>query len=377
MPRLLLLFEYPTLHGGEHSLLAVLPFVREAGFEVFALAPGEGELAQALLTQGVEVQEFGPARSAGDTAPQDVRRRRLAAAIARLRPDLVHANSLSMSRLSGPVASEMRIPSVGHLRDIVTLSRQAAADVNRHTRLLAVSRATRDWHLAYGLDGERTLVCYNGVDLARFHPQRPTGFLHAELNLPHDAALVGSVGQVVLRKGLDIAMEAMLRLAPHRPALHWIIAGERFSQKAEAMEYERRLRETAARPPLAGRVHFLGVRQDVCRLLNELTLLFHPARQEPLGRVLLEAAATGLPVVATDVGGTPEILPRETFAELLVPPDDPEAFATAAARLLEDPPLREQLGARLRDRAAAAFAAPDAAVRLLDQYGAVLAQKLS
>jgi glycosyltransferase involved in cell wall biosynthesis len=371
--RLLLLFEYRSLHGGEHSLLACLPAVKAAGFEIAALAPERGPVAAELARRGVDVHLTN---SPGD-ASQAQRRERLAAAIRRIRPDLVHANSLSMSRLAGPVTAELGVARIGHLRDIVSLSRRAVADINRHNRLIAVSQATRDWHVSQGLDPAKVHVCYNGVDLEHFQPRPASGYLHRELGLPTEAPLVGSIGQLVMRKGLDVAMEAMRSLLTAFPNVHWVIVGERYSQKEEAVVHERRLREAAATPPLAGRVHFLGVREDVNRILNELMLLLHAARQEPLGRVILEAAASGVPIVATDVGGTAEILPRDEFGEFLSPADDPVALAKAAGGLLRDPALRKRVSAQLRSRVVKVFDAAEAGAWLVQHYHAVLALNLS
>ena len=86
---------------------------------------------------------------------------------------LLHANSLAMGRLSGPVAAELRLPSIGHLRDIIRFSTQAVADLNCHTRLLAVSDATRGLSRCRGPRAAKTHVLYNGVDLEEFHPGRP------------------------------------------------------------------------------------------------------------------------------------------------------------------------------------------------------------
>ncbi len=370
MPLVLLLFEYPTLLGGENSLLASLPEAMKAGYRFQAVAPANSALAQQLTTQGVEVHPWREPLH-GVRRSLEERRTELASALQRLRPDLLHANSLAMSRLSGPVASDMGIPSIGHLRDIISLSRQAIADLNRHTRLLAVSAATRNWHIAQGVDAGKTFVCYNGVDLTVFCPRPPTGFLHRELQLPAQTLLMGSIGQVGVRKGLDTTLTAFRRLAPRWETLHWIIVGERTSTKDEAIAYERQLHEDALRSPLAGRVHFLGVRHDVPRLLNELTLLAHAARQEPLGRVLLEAAASGTPLIASDVGGTREILPPDTFTSSLVPPDEPAALEQAIHHLMDNPQERERLAVHLRQRAAAAFDIRHAAQRLLVHYSEV------
>ena len=119
---------------------------------------------------------------------------------------------------------------------------------------------------------------------------------------------------------------------------------------------------------MAGRVHFLGVRDDVPRILNELTLLVHPARQEPLGRVLLEAAAAGLAVVATDVGGTREIFPPESAAACLVPPDDVQAMSAAIGRLLGDAAERRRLAENARRRVEEAFDLKRAVAGLVKHY---------
>ena len=130
--------------------------------------------------------------------------------------------------------------------------------------------------------------------------------------------------------------------------------------------------QSAQEPPLAGRVHFLGTRNDVPQLLPECALLVHAARQEPLGRVLLEAAACGLAVVATDVGGTREIFPTEADGAVLVPADDPVAIADAVTALLGDDARRAALGRAGRRRAEAAFDVHSAAARLIDLYQSVL-----
>ena len=120
--------------------------------------------------------------------------------------------------------------------------------------------------------------------------------------------------------------------------------------------------------PLAGKIHFLGVRDDVPQILNELTLLVHPARQEPLGRVLLEAAAAGLAIVATDVGGTSEIFPPKSAAACLIPPDDVEAMSAAIGKLLDDAAHRQRLAENARRRVEEAFDLKHAVAGLVKHY---------
>jgi glycosyltransferase involved in cell wall biosynthesis len=375
MPSVLLLCEFPTLNGGEQSMLSVLPGLLSAGYTIRCAAPPEGPLAAALAEKQVEFVPWTLHDSTGVRFGQDELRQRLKALLVEHRPDLLHANSLAMGRLSGPVAAELGIPSLAHLRDIIRLSAANIADLNQHTRLLAVSDATRAHHVAQGLSTEKTFVLHNGVDLQRFHPQQPTGSLHVELALPADRLLIGSIGQLVLRKGQDVLAQAAVTLAQRWPQAHYVFVGSRYSEKPEAYEYEANLHATFAQAGIADRAHFLGVRDDVEKLLPELTLLVHAARQEPLGRVLLEAAATGMAIVATAVGGTREIFPAESAAACLVPPDEPVALAAAIDELLADPAKRAHLQQAARRRAEQFFDVAKAAANLARHYREVLEKR--
>jgi glycosyltransferase involved in cell wall biosynthesis len=347
MPEILILCEYPTLNGGERSMLATLDGVRAGGFSPVAMAPADGPLANDLAARGFELIPFQCRAADGTRIAQSRLREELAEMLRHRRPAVLHANSLAMGRLSGPVAADCRLASVAHLRDIIRLSGQAVADLNCHRRLLAVSQATREFHVAHGLDGTKTHVLYNGVDLEQFRPRPPTGYLHRELGLPADAQLIGNIGQIGLRKGQDVLLRAAARIAERSPNSHYLIVGERNSGKSESRQFESAL-GGAARGPLNGQVHFLGRRGDIPQLLTELTLLVHTARQEPLGRVLLEAAAAGVAVVATDVGGTGEIFPAESGAARLAPPDDASWLASAILELLGNRESRNRLGAAAR-----------------------------
>src|SRR5690606_31182311 len=133
-----------------------------AGFNITVAAPPSGPFAEACARADIAVIPFNPRD--GDRFDQSRARDQLAEILRRHQFDLLHANSLAMARLSGPVVAELNMPSIGHVRDIVGLSRQAIADVNRHRRLLAVSQATRAYHIDQGFDAERIAVLHNGVD---------------------------------------------------------------------------------------------------------------------------------------------------------------------------------------------------------------------
>jgi glycosyltransferase involved in cell wall biosynthesis len=212
MPSVLILCEYAALNGGEQSMLSTLDGIARAGYQVRVAAPASGPLAEALRGEGVEVVPFELHDARGARLPLAELRRKLAEILKSRPPALLHANSLAMGRLSGPVAAELALPSLSHLRDIVTLGRQAIADLNCHGRLLAVSQATRQFQVAQGLPGEKTFALYNGVDLERFRPRPPTGYLRKLLGLARGVPLIGTIGQISLRKGQDVLAAALAQL---------------------------------------------------------------------------------------------------------------------------------------------------------------------
>jgi glycosyltransferase involved in cell wall biosynthesis len=371
MPDVLVLCEYASLNGGERSLLTMLEHGLCDRSRVVVACPSVGPLAQSLRAMGIRHEPLALHTPQGNRLELAECRRRLGTLLDAIRPELVHANSLATSRLSGPLTAERQLPSLGHLRDILRISPRIVADLNGHRRLIAVSEATRQWYEDQGVQSTRMHVVHNGVDLHRFRPRPATGYLHRELMLPPGTMLIGTIGQIGMRKGLDTLLGAARRVVQRLSNVCFVIVGQRYSQKQEAVEYEANLRAVASRSPFAGRVCFLGLRQDIPELLNELTLLVHPARQEPLGRVLLEAAAAGVPVIATAVGGTPEIF-ADDHSAVLVPPDDEITLAAAINRLLSDPEARQQLAQGARRRAEAHFSAETAARNLAVHYRSCL-----
>lgn len=333
MPRLAVAFEFPTLSGGERSMLAVLSQPPADGWDVVAIAPPAGALADELRRLGIPVVPLD-LRAGGSKPPPEWAAELLADAAGASGCDLLHGNSLSMSRVAGRWAALTGRPATGHVRDMMRLSRAAVADVNRLAAVLFVSAATRTYHLRQGVREDTSRVVHNGVD-----PPPPAGGLPpglATLQASGGPAVIATVGQICLRKGHDVAADALARLPD--VDWRWLVVGERFSRKDESIALDRSLEERLG--PLAGRMLRLGYQADVWPILRRADLLLHPARQEPFGRVLLEASSVGTPVVACDVGGTREMLGDDAT---LVPPDDASALAVAIRRVLASPrpgPLR-------------------------------------
>ena len=152
--------------------------------------------------------------------------------------------------------------------------------------------------------------------------------------------------RIVPAKGHDTALRALARLTDQPWTL--LVAGDHHGDLGPQMQ------ALAQELGIAGRVRFLGLREDVPALMAASDVLLAPSRREALSLTLLEASACGLPIVATRVGGIGEVV-EEGASGFLVAPDDPPALAAALAPLLADGALRARCGARARQRFEAGF----------------------
>lgn len=359
--RILIVGEFGTRNGGENSILAVIPSLIRRGWEFHAAVPIHSDFADALQQSGICVNDLSMNEPSGARKSQTVIRADVTKFINLTNPDIIHCNSLSTSRICGPIASQLKLPSLGYLRDIMKLSKQAMADINELDRIIAVSKATRDWHCCRGIDLEKTFVVYNGVDTETFFPSATFEQSNArcpirhELGISTDAPVLLFVGQIGIRKGVDTLVGAFQIAARSLPNAHLLIVGQRHSQKQEAIEFENRLHVQTDSSTYRPKIHWLGARSDVADLMRASTILVHPARQEPLGRVLLEAMASGLPIITTRVGGSAEILSTPELDSMLVDPNDTSGLADAIIGLANDAAKRKQLSRSIRAIAENAF----------------------
>ncbi|MBA3252065.1 MAG: glycosyltransferase family 4 protein, partial [Geodermatophilaceae bacterium] len=188
--------------------------------------------------------------------------------------------------------------------------------------------------------------------------------------------LLGVVAQLTPWKGQDTAIEALRMLCEEgRDARLLLIGSAKFLASSTRFDNERYLaglRELVARAGLQDRVWWLGEREDVPELMRALDVLMLPSWEEPFGRALIEAMALGVPVIATNVGGPPEIL-DDGREGVLLPPREPAAWAQAVARLADDPDRAAAMGAAGRRRVHRQFTV----ARHLDAVLALYAQAVA
>jgi glycosyltransferase involved in cell wall biosynthesis len=203
---------------------------------------------------------------------------------------------------------------------------------------ICASEAIRRMLVADGVPAAKTVTVHEGIDLGRVDAAPPAN-VHEELWLPHQAPLVGNVAALAPHKGQRHLVEAAALVLRQVPDARFVICGEGELRPA----LERQIKDHR----LEKHVLLLGFRPDVLSLHKAFEIFAMSSVSEGLGTSLLDAMASGKPIVATSVGGIPEVV-VDGVTGLLVPPRDHHAMAAAIVRLLKDAALRDRMGAAAR-----------------------------
>jgi glycosyltransferase involved in cell wall biosynthesis len=259
---------------------------------------------------------------------------------------LVYVNTIVA--VSGAMGGRLAgIPVLWHIREIVTMPRPIRWTLHKllglcSRRIVCISNAVRE-----SLTSEaprlsrKTTTLYNGVAVTQNIRFKSGAGLREELSIPEGVPLVGMVGRVSHWKGQEILAEAAQLVLQSYPDVHFVAVGSYF---ADQSHYLRELEERIINLGLKGRFHLVSYRSDIGSVYDALDIFVLPSRKpEPFGRVTVEAMMHGLAVVATNHGGTCELI-RDGVTGLLVPPSDPGSLAVAIERLLKDRAWRDQLG---------------------------------
>jgi glycosyltransferase involved in cell wall biosynthesis len=356
----------PTLDraGAEKQLCLLAEGLPRDEFEVHVCAltrggPLEGRLAQA----GIPLTIIGKRWKVDPGAY-----RRLKALVERLRPDLVHGWMFAANTYGFAAARACGVKNfvVGQRCVDPWKSRvQLALDRTLARRCRAVvvnSHGVRDFYVAHGTPLERVRVIPNGVALPA-PPSTTRRQALAELNLSENARLIGLIGRLWPQKRVKDAIWATDLLKVIRDDVHLLIIGDG-PQRDLLHRYRDQVR-------IADRVHFLGHRGDVPRLLPHFDVLWSASAYEGLSNVILEAMAAGVPVVATDIPGTRELVVANETG-YLVPVGDRAALAKYTDRLLNDAGLSAHLAAAARERIEREFSVERMVARHAELYRELL-----
>ena len=338
---------WPRIGGVENLAACLLPALRTRGYEFAVVTWEDIALPDQIFYDGVPVYRFpffsSPHRDGFE--PILKYRREVAEIKKRFAPDLVHVNSFGRS-----VLFHLNTANI-HPAPVLTTLHQALPDeAIQHDSLLGHLLRMTNWVTACSnavLAHTQQLVpeiisyssvIYNALERPNFDPQP----------VPFDPPRLLCLGRMVPEKGFDLALTAFATVVEHFPRARLVIAGEG-TERA-------RLEQHAIDLELTASVDFIGAvsPEGVARLLDQATLVMIPSRLEGFGLVALEAAMMARPVVATRVGGLPEVVLHQKTG-LLTQPDDPARLAEATLFLLRQPQTASMFGESARRRAQEVF----------------------
>jgi glycosyltransferase involved in cell wall biosynthesis len=338
----------PAVDGGgsEHALIRMIHQLVEDGWECHVAVPAVARLGDEYAAAGAVLHIVPMARltTSGGSGrwlsyavrwPLSVLR--LVRLARRLDVGVIHSNSLH-TWYAWAAAALVRRPHVWHAREIVFQSALALRVERGLARRFAVVVIAMSGAIAAQLDPANVTVIIDEADPERFRPDRAGRFRQA-IGVDDATPLVGSAARIDTWKGFDVLLNAFPAMRAARPGLELVIAGGPVAGKED---YAARLQARAEALP---GVHWLGTRQDVPDLMADADVFVQVSTvPEPFGMVVVEALASGAPVVAGAAGGPLEILgpqaatPGGTAAGRLVEPGDATALAEAVIDLLPPGP---------------------------------------
>jgi glycosyltransferase involved in cell wall biosynthesis len=331
--------------GAQENTLATVLRVDPSRFcSILATGPSdgpEGSMMGHVEASGVDVRlvptlvrELSPI--ADYSALRTLRR-----LIEEVRPDIVHTHTSKAGILGRIAARRAKVPIVihtphGHVfhdyfgwaktRSFIAAEKYCA---RRADRLVMLTENERKEHLQVGIGRPETLVTiHSGIDFAGLRATKRPEEVRAEWSISSGDQVIGTVGRLVPVKGQTHLIAAMPAILARAPTAHLVIVG--------SGPLEAQLRQTAKDAGIEERVHFAGFRADVANCLSAFDLFALPSLNEGMGRVIVEAMAMRLPVVASDVSGIRDLIVPDKNGTL-VPAGDHNALAEAIASLLGDP----------------------------------------
>jgi len=309
----------PGWGGQEIRLLTEALAFAKRGFRLIVVAPPNSALMREARSYGLTVRPLAM------RGPMD------AAACWRMRRimrteevDLVHTHSSIDAWLAGFAAKSLGLPVVRSRHVAIPVKRRRNFVYNALSdRIIASGEAIRAMLIQGGVFPGKITPIPAGVELTRFTPGLPAEPVRRELDL--HGPVIGTVARFTGSKGHDVLLQAVPAILDQEPAAEFVWVGDGPGREP--------LHREIVRLGLASKIRLTGFRRDVPALLAAMDVVVQPSLKEGVSQVLLQALAMRKPVVASEVGGIPEVIQHQRTG-LLVPPNDPPKLAAAVVQML-------------------------------------------
>lgn len=321
--------------GGQQQTLSLLLGLRKRGHDVMLACPTGSLLGEKARAEGIEVFE-APMRREADFASMYA----IYKFIKKERFDVVNVQRPKVHTLAQVASYFAGVPVfVVTRRVLFPIKSRVSAKLKYQfgvSKLITVSEGIKKVLIESGVRQDSIVTIYSGTDLERFDPERVHGSkIKKEFDIPDDAPVVGMVANYSDYRGHEFFIRAVPLVLKEVPGAKFIIAGRDTTSL--------KLTSLAASLGVTENIRFAGFRSDVPDLLSVMDISVNSSLSEGLAGALRESLAMGVPVVATNVGGNPELV-KDGINGLLVPPADSESISMAITKLLKDKELKEKMG---------------------------------
>jgi len=358
---------YDSFYGGQRSMATLIQNLPEEKFNPVVVTTNEGELSRELTKKGVEVEivpinpllnKFGGVlfdysltkkiKAAHELLKYNLK---ISNWLKKNNIDIVYVNEFRSLLYCGLAARIRGLPLLRYIRgtggkiDQLTGKMKSVLDfigLRVPTKIITISDGVRRMYSENQLEkhSEKFTTLYTGFDFEDLNydkgqRKKDKEEVHSDYNIPESAKVIGLVGSICHRKGHDLLVEAAPKIIEREENAHFLLVG---GSPAGQEGFKEEIKEKTENKDLSSRFHWTGYQDDIKKFYNGIDLLVLPSRGEGLPRTVIEGLAMGLPVVATDAGGTKEIITEREHGKV-IEKENTEQLAEAVTECLKDKDL--------------------------------------
>ncbi len=319
-----------TRPSGTTSVVVLADWLEKRGHNILLVCPPGGWLPGIIRAADIPLKEIPMHGTKGPSAILQISR------LAReFNADIIHAHLSRATYISHCAGILSRTPVVSSVH---VMHRDLAYKIlpNKRHWFVGVSDCIRKAIISHGVPEKFAHTVYNGTDFLNVNSKIMSENVREEFCLPDNSEIVGLVGNVNNFKGHPILIEAARTIIEHRPDTYFMFVG-----KYEPSDYDT-LVSMAKKVGVSDHIRYTGVRNDVKRLISEMNIVTLPSQFEACSMAIIEAMAMGKPVVASRVGGNPELVEHERTGLLIK--RNPEELSEALISLLSNKELCSRMG---------------------------------
>lgn len=360
----LLKFMTTYFHGGtEGQVLNLVRHLDRQAFDLqFACLRKGGDMLHEFKKLNIPIAEF---RIRNLYQPRTfLQQWRFAAHLRTQKIQIAHSYNFYANMFAIPAARMARVPVVlASIRDrgvYMTQNQKMAQKwvCRLADRILVNAESIREWLLEQGYQDSKITVIRNGVDMSLYAGRTDSSHVRRDLGIPESSPVVVMIARLNPQKGVDDFITAASLLRQSHPDVRFLIVGAKLQLQegvfSHDREYLQELKHLAADLGVGESVIFAGHRTDTPEILAQAAISVLPSHSEGLSNTLLESMAAGIPTVATNVGGNPELV-KDQVNGILIPVKAPECLAQAMRVILDDSELAHRFGRKAKNMATEGF----------------------